>query len=305
MSPFSKETRPLKEPNTTNNKSVDYFRLPRPLWRKLKKCLPNNKVRSNKNNGRRGGRPRASDRAVINGIWYVLWTGCQWKAVHKDWFGVSSSVIHQRFQDWRKAGIFEKLMKRMVQYYARERGGVGWRWQAMDSKSCASPLGGSESGKNPTDRGKLGAKINLLVDERGAPLSVVLTGANRHDKISAVDLIVSMVVKRPAHKEQHLCADKAYDASEVREFAASEGYTAHIKANPRTADGGSEAEDFKEKEGALEKIHPARRWIVERTISWLTKRRGLRTRWSKKSENWLALIQLACAHILLNLAVFG
>jgi putative transposase len=53
------------------------------------------------------------------------------------------------------------------------------------------------------------------------------------------------------------------------------------------------------------RIHPARRWIVERTISWLVKRRSLRTRWSKKAENWLALVQLACAHILLNLAVFG
>jgi putative transposase len=178
MSPSSKETRPLKEPNTTN-KSVDYFRLPRPLWRKLKKCLPKKKKR--KKSGRRGGRPRVSDRAVVNGIWYVLWTGCQWKAVHRDWFGVSSSVLHERFQAWQKTGVFEKLMKRMVEYYARERGGVGWRWQAMDSKSCAPPLGASESGKNPTDRGKLGAKINLLVDERGgAPLSVVLSGANRH-----------------------------------------------------------------------------------------------------------------------------
>jgi hypothetical protein len=103
------------------------------------------------------------------------------KAVHRDWFGVFSSVLHERFQAWQKTGVFEKLMKRMVEYYARERGGVGWRWQAMDSKSCAPPLGASESGKNPTDRGKLGAKINLLVDERGgAPLSVVLSGANRH-----------------------------------------------------------------------------------------------------------------------------
>jgi putative transposase len=56
---------------------------------------------------------------------------------------------------------------------------------------------------------------------------------------------------------------------------------------------------------SLSKIHPARRWVVERTISWLTKRRSVRTRWAKKAENWLALVQLACAHILLNLAVFG
>jgi putative transposase len=299
MSPFSKEMRLMKEATTTRR--VDYFNLPRPLWRKLKKCLPKHTKKST----RRGGRPRASDRAVINAIWYVLWTGCQWKALHREWFGVSSSVVHERFQRWRRMGLFEKLMKRMVEYYAKERGGVGWRWQAMDSKNSPAPLGGEKTGKNPTDRGKRGAKINLLVDERGAPLSVVLTGANRHDKISAVDLIVSMALKRPAHKEQHLCADKAYDATDVREFAASEGYIAHIKANPRTADGGSDGEDLKEKEGAEQKTHPARRWVVERTISWLTKRRGLRTRWSKKSENWLAMIQFACAHVLLNVALFG
>ena len=48
-----------------------------------------------------------------------------------------------------------------------------------------------------------------------------------------------------------------------------------------------------------------KRWLVERTISWLVKRRGLRTRWAKKAENWLSFVQLACAHILLNLAVLG
>jgi transposase len=104
----------------------------------------------------------------------------------------------------------------------------------MDSKNSPAPLGGEKTGNNPTDRGKRGAKMNLLVDQSGAPLSVVLTGANRHDKVSAVELIVSIMLKRPAHKEQHLCADQAYDASEVREFASSEGgYTTHIKVNPR------------------------------------------------------------------------
>jgi transposase len=287
---------------TTTTRKVDYFRIPRPLWRKLKKCLPKKRKKLGG-----GGRPRASDRAVINAIWYVLWTGCQWKAVHRDWFGVSSSVIHERFQRWTRMGIFEKLMKRMAQYYAKEQDGVGWRWQAMDSKSSAAPLGGEKTGKNPTDRGKLGAKINLLVDERGAPISITLTGANRHDKMSAIDLIVSVLIKRPAHKEQHLCADKAYDATDVREFVASKGYTAHIKVNPRRSKGAqrSGGDECLLNNDSSKKVHRARRWIVERTLSWLTKRRGLRTRWAKKAENWLALIQLACAHILLNLAVFG
>lgn len=285
----------------TTTRKVDYFHLPRPLWRKLKKCLPRKKRRKS----RQGGRPRASDRAVVNGIWYVLWSGCQWKAVHRDWFGVSSSVIHERFQRWRQMGVFEKLMRRMAEYYARECGGVGWRWQAMDSKSSAAPLGGEKTGKNPTDRGKRGAKINLMVDERGAPISVILTGANRHDKMAAIELVASVSVKRPAHKEQHLCADKAYDAADVREFAISGGYTTHIKVNPRKKDAAESSEEPSQEKVSSGKVHPARRWIVERTISWLSKRRSLRTRWSKKAGNWLALVQLACAHILLNLAVFG
>jgi transposase len=116
----------MREATTT--RKVDYFRLPRPLWRKLKKYLPKRTNKSNK----RGGRPRVSDRAVANAIWYVLWTGCQWKAIHREWFGVSASVVHERFQRWRRAGIFEKLMEWMVEHYAKESAvgslGSGKRW---------------------------------------------------------------------------------------------------------------------------------------------------------------------------------
>jgi putative transposase len=138
----------------TTTRKVDYFRLPRPLWRKLNKCLPKKKRKKVS----RDGRPSASDRAVINGIWYVLWTGCQWKAVHRDWFGVSSSVIHERFQRWRRMGLFEKLMKWMVEYYAKESGGISWKWQAMDSKNSPAPLGGQKTGKNPTEIGASGVQ---------------------------------------------------------------------------------------------------------------------------------------------------
>jgi putative transposase len=108
MSPLSKERR-LMSKATTQSK-VDYFRLPRPLWRKLKKHLPSKWKKS-----KRGGRPRVSDTAVANAIWQVLWSGCQWKAIHRECFGVSSSVVHERFQRWRRMGIFEKLMKWMAE----------------------------------------------------------------------------------------------------------------------------------------------------------------------------------------------
>jgi putative transposase len=193
----------------TTTRKVNCFRLPRPLWRKLKKCLPKKSNKKKKSSSRRGGRPRASDRAAsstASGTCSVDRLPMEGRRTHRDWFGVSSSVIHERFQSWTRMGIFEKLMRRMVEYYAKERAGIGWRWQAMDSKSSAAPLGGEKTGKSPTDGGKRGAKINLLVDERGAPISVVLTGANRHDKMSAIDPIVSMLIERPARTKSSTCA---------------------------------------------------------------------------------------------------
>ena len=276
-------------------KNVDYFQVPDELWETVAQFLPPQPERA------RPGRPRADDRSALNGIWYVLWTGCQWKAIHRNWFGVSSSVIHERFQTWREQGIFGNVLREMVLYYQTERE-IGWEWQSIDSKSCPAPLGGEETGKNPTDRGKRGSKIHLLVDEKGAPLSLHVTGANEHDKWSADDLIISVVVERPDPEEveQHLCGDKGYDYDDVHQVVAQEQYVSHIKHRRRRNE--PLVEDCPIP-GELR--YPARRWVVERTLGWLCKRRSLRIRWCKKPENWMALIQLACAHILLTLAIFG
>jgi transposase len=271
----------MSSKHTKKLKKVDYFQVPAPLWKKIKKLFPSPPKK------RKPGRPRADNRAVLNGIWYILWTGCQWKAVHKNWFGVCSSVLHDRFQEWERSGLFAKIMRIMVNFYARSRG-IAWRWQAIDSKAAPAPLGGTQTGKNPTDRGKQGSKIHLWVDARGAPLAVHITGANAHDKWSADDLIISIGVPRPspARVEQHFCADKAYDAADVRLFVEVQRYLIHIKHQRRRGEPVIE-------EGPVpgETQYPARRWVVERTLSWLTKRRSLRGRWCKKTENWKALIQ--------------
>ena len=276
----------------TKPANIDYFRVPRPLWRRCKRLLPKPPQHTGP------GRHRAEPRAVLNGIWYVLWTGCQWKAVHRDWFGVSSSTIHTYFQTWLEQGLFAKLFRIMVRFYARRRR-VQWRWQAVDSRSCPAPLGGEATGKNPTDRAKRGSKVHILVDQRGAPLAVSITGANRHDKWGAASLVISIMAKRPGGK-QHFCADRAYDAADVHEFVSEAGYEAHIKHRRRRNEPAVEPAA-----GPGEVSYPARRWVVERTLSWLAKRRSIKLRWSKKAQNWLALVQFACAHILCDLAIFG
>jgi transposase len=277
---------------TTKPAAVDYFKVPRRLWRLTKKHLP-----AEPKPTRLGGRPRIGNRAVLNGIWYVLWTGCQWKAVHRDWFGASSSVLHERFQTWQALGVWDSVFRALVRFYARERH-IQWRWQAVDSRSCAAPLGGSDTGKNPTDRAKLGSKIHLLVDQRGAPLAIHVSGANQHDKWSVAHLVIHIVVKRPT-SEQHFCADKGYDYEDVFDVVLSQGYVPHIKHRRLR----NEPPDPCPVPGELD--YPARRWVVERTLGWMVKRRSLRTRWCKKSCNWLALVQFACASILCDMAVFG
>lgn len=277
--------------DTTKTRTVRYHVIPSKLWRKLKKHLPKPARRKG------AGRPRVQDRDVINGIWYVLWTGCQWKAVKQEWFHVSSSTLHERFQEWTKAGIFDKLFKILVRHYARERH-IAWKWQSVDSKMVPAPLGGQKTGKSPTDRGKSGAKIHLLVDERGAPLAIHLTGANEHDKWSVDDLIIHIAVKRP-NSEQHFCGDKGYDYEDVHLFVKEQRYQSHIKHRRRR-------NEPKEEDCPIpgEVSYPARRWVIERTLGWLAKRRSIKIRWCKKPENWMAFLKLACAHLLLNL-IFG
>lgn len=256
-----------------HERKVEYWEVPRGLWCLVKKWLP-----SCRRTGK-AGRPRADNRRVLNGIWYVLWSGYQWKAIRKDWFGVCSTTIHARFQEWQRAGVFRR---------------IGWQWQSVDSKSVPAPLAQEAVGKSPVDRTKHGSKLHLLVDQCGAPLAVYVTGANRHDKQVAPQVIVSIVVPRPSCR-QHLCADTA----DLRTFFVHERYQVHMPHNPRRA------QPALIDPAPLPSSHSPRRWLVERTLAWLAKRRSIRTRWSTRADNWLALIHLASAHILFDLAIYG
>lgn len=110
-----------------------------------------------------------------------------------------------------------------------------------------------------------------------------------HDKWLADDLIISIVVPRPKtdQVEQHICMDKGYDYPDVHQFVELERYIVHIKHRRRRGEPVVEACPV-----PGETQYPARRWVVERTLGWLVKRRSIRVRWCKKADNWLALVQL-------------
>ena len=121
------------------------------------------------------------------------------------------------------------------------------------------------------------------------PLAVAVDGANRHDMKMTEGTLQAIAIERPEPTEedpQNLCLDKGFDYDEVRELLAAWGYTAHIRTR------GEETEAKECLPG-----YRARRWVVERTHSWLNRFRRLLVRWEKKAENYLAMLHFACAWI--------
>lgn len=142
-----------------------------------------------------GGRPPKSARLVFEAIVYVLCTGCQCKALPFERFG-SASAIHARFLARESAGFLEAIWRAGLAQYD-DLGGIAWRWQSIDGAMMKAPLAQESTGPNPTDRGKNGSKRHLLVDGRGAPLSLIVTGANRHDVSQLESVLARIIVRRP------------------------------------------------------------------------------------------------------------
>jgi len=111
------------------------YQIPDDLWNRIKELLPPLKPK------KKSGRPRMDDKLVMNAIFYVLRTGCQWKAIPRC-LGAPSTV-HDRFQEWRKAGVFQRLWKMgLMEYDAEKR--LDWKWQSMDGAITKAPLGGKK-----------------------------------------------------------------------------------------------------------------------------------------------------------------
>jgi putative transposase len=164
----------------------------------------------------------------------------------------------------------------------------------MDGAMTKAPLGGEDTGKNPTDRGKIGTKRSVLTDGAGVPLGIAVSGANTHDKRLVEATVESIPIERPeptTKKPQNLCLDKGYDYPDVRELVEEFGYTAHIPVRG-------------EKPAKRKKLpgYRARRWVVERTHSWMNRFRRLLIRWEKKVRNYKGLLHFACAWVTLRAA---
>jgi transposase len=144
----------------------DCGRIPDFVWEELKQIIP--KPKDNHPLGCH--KKRIEDRRVMDGIFFVLRTGCQWQAL--DNTGICKhSVAHERFQEWVKAGVFFELWYRGLMFYDETKG-LKLKWQSIDGSMTKSPLGGELTGANPTDRAKKGRREALSQKQMECPLGL-------------------------------------------------------------------------------------------------------------------------------------
>ena len=166
---------------------------------------------------------------------------------------------------------------------------------------------GAMTGNNPTDRSKLGTKRHILTDKKGIPLSAVISSASTHDINLVTDVVDSAIIRRRrerGRRKQHLCLDKGYNSKQEEQELIKRGYVLHIPIKKKKKGRNDSGEEIDEEIPHRKKYSP-KRWVVERTNSWHNRFRKLFTRYEKKSENYLGLVQFSCCIIIYRKMILG
>jgi transposase len=228
------------------------------------------------------GRPWRDARAVLNGVLYVLRTGCAWADLPRCY--PPKSTCHDRLQTWIEGGVFEAVLEDL----AGDLQQVGWldlRECFIDGTFAPAKRGGPSVGT--TKRGK-GSKIMAIVEAHGLPVAVTIDSAQPHE----IKLVEQTLDGRFVDDEpERLIGDKAYDSDAMDRQLSERGIEliAPHRCNRvnRTQDGRSLRRQ-------------KRRYKVERFFAWLQAFRRLLVRWEVKAENYLGFVHLACVLILLR-----
>lgn len=219
---------------------------------------------------------------MLNGVLYVLRTGCAWADLPRGY--PPKSTCHDRLQRWIEDGVLEAVLDDLADDLERA-GLVDARECFMDGTFAPAKRGGAAVGK--TKKGK-GSKIMAVVESHGLPVAITVDSAQPHE----IKLVEQVLDARFVDQEpEHLVGDNAYDADEMDQQLAERGIELIAPHRSNRVHITQDGRPLRRKK---------RRWQVERFFSWLGAYRRVLIRWEVKAENYLGFVNLACVTILLR-----
>lgn len=235
-------------------------------------------------------RPRTSDRDCFEVMLVRLATGCSWEDAERLCANkVSDTTVRDRRDEWITAGVFDAIADEAIAAYDRVIG-LDLTDVAVDGSLHKSPGGGEGTGKNPTDRAKLGWKWSVLTDRFGIPIGWTVAGANRNDSVLLEPTLDDAAGRGLLAEIETLWLDRGYDSNATRERLNTRGIDDAVIAKKRKRHSGETRQKNNQPMGL--------RWPVERTNSWLSNYGQLRRNTDRKTPHRLAQFALAVALLL-------
>ena len=221
-------------------------------------------------------RPRVSDRLCFWGIVIRLVTGCSWTSVEAILeYRVSDTTLRTRRDEWVDAGVFDQLRAHALHAYDKIIG-LDLSEVAIDGSLHKAPCGGEGTGKNPTDRGKLGWKWSIATEARGIPVGWAIDGANRNDVKLLAPTLEDLDRDGLVCDIETVHLDRGYDYPVIRTQLTEAGL-ADMNIQRRKNPGDDPI--------VKKPLRLGLRWVVEGTNSWLSNYGQLRRNTDRRTRH--------------------
>ncbi len=233
-------------------------------------------------------RRRLPDRDCFEVMVVRLATGWSWQDAERLCGGkVSDTTVRARRDEWIAAGVLDEVVEEALDSYDNMIG-LDFSDVALDGSLHKSPAGGEGTGKNPTDRAKLGWKWSIVTDRNGIPFGFAADGANRNDSAMLAPTLDDAQGHWLLGEIETIWLDRGYDSTATRARLAERFLTDAVIARKRKR--GSTAPKTNQPMGL--------RWPVERINSWLSNFGQLRRNTDRRTIHRLAQLSLAVVFLI-------